>query len=239
MWCQSEPHTGAGLKFKTFRCSPLTCKTQAKVIGGTTPCYQVFMRVMQQSNVQHARFSARWGNFTTQKLLTLNGISLEHCRPHSQQELCVPYNRPQGRFQCLLQSILSVPAQHKQTKAELGVPQNNTWVRSEDASAAPAGPAEGCAGTDFPVWEAKPTAKRFPTRAPWLSCHRVIGYFPTWSASSPGQQDRNAAETSSFQRITPGSGEVCAFWQSQDGLCKGKRNFSAPSPTLQPRKAQP
>lgn len=123
MWCQSEPHTGAGLKFKTFRCSPLTCKTQAKVIGGTTPCYQVFMRVMQQSNVQHARFSARWGNFTTQKLPTLNGISLEHCRPHSQQELCVPYNRPQGRFQCLLQSILSVPAQHKQTKAELGVPR--------------------------------------------------------------------------------------------------------------------
>lgn len=59
---------------------------------------------------------------------------------------------------------------------------------------------------------------------------QLIWYFPTWSASYPGQQDRDAAETSFFQRITPGSGEVCNFWQSLDGLRKGKRNLSAPLP---------
>lgn len=120
-------------------------------------------------------------------------------------------------------------------QSRVGCPQNSTWARSEGASAAPA----GVPGTDSPLWEAMPAAKGLPTRAPWLCCHRVIGYFPTRSASSPGQQDRDAAETSSFQRITPRSGEVCNFWQSQDGLCKGKKNFSAPSPTLQPHKAQP
>lgn len=88
---------------------------------------------------------------------------------------------------------------------------------------------KGVPGTDS-VWEAMPAAKGLPTRAPWLCCNTVIWYFPTWSASSPGQQDRDAAETSFFQRITPGSGEVCNFWQSLDGLRKGKRNLSAPLP---------
>lgn len=187
---------------------------------------------MQQSNVQHARFSGRQGSFGTQKLLmTTNGISVQHYRPHSQQELCVPYKRPQGRFQCLLQTILSVPAQHKHTKAELGAPRTALWwdQRMPVDMLLLQSQQKGVPGTDS-VWEAMPAAKGLPTRAPWLCRNRVIWYFPTWSASSPGQQDRDAAETSFFQRITPGSGEVCDFWQSLDGLHKGKRNLSAPLP---------
>lgn len=196
---------------------------------------------MQQSNAQHARFSGRWGSFGTQKLLvTLDGISFQHYRPHSQQELCVPYKRPKIRFQCFLQTILPAPAQHKHAKSEGGVPRTALGrdQRMPVAMLLLQSQQKGVLGTDT-VWEAMPAAKELPTRAPWLCCSNVIWYFPTWSASSPGQQDRDAAETSSFQRITPGSGEVCNFWQSPDGLCKGKRNLSAPSPTLQPRKAQP
>lgn len=78
--------------------------------------------------------------------------------------------------------------------------QNSIAARSEAASEC-AAPAEsnqkGLPGTDS-VWEAIPAAKGLQTRAPWLCCSRVIWYFPTWSASSPGQQERDVAETSFF-----------------------------------------
>lgn len=139
-------------------------------------------------------------------------------------------------FRC---SPLTSTTQTHQSRA--GCPQNSTWVSSEDAS----GTCCSCSPSRRVFQGQTACGKQclqqrgFQPQALWLCCNRVIWYFPTWSASSPGQQDRDAAETSSFQRIIPGSGEVCNFWQSQDGLRKGKKNFSAPSPTPQPRKAQP
>lgn len=117
------------------------------------------------------------------------------------------------RFQCLLQTILPVPTQHKLTKAGLGVPRTalGRAQRMPVDMLLLQSQQKGVPGTDSNACsKGASNPKHFGCAA------RVIWYFPTWSASSPGQQDRDAAETSSFQRITPGSGEVCNFWQSQD-----------------------